>query len=395
MRTQCFHDLSALEPYAEAWNRLAAGVPFRSWEWLSTWWRYYGPSGGAGPRRQLWVLGVFDEAGALLGAAPYYVEQSAAAGRVLRLLGDGEVCSEYLGALAAPGREEAVALAVAEYLADRFHAPRSSPERWDLMMLEAVDADDPVLRPLLGHLGHRGAGVHHRPGPGCWRRDLPASWEDLVAALSKNQRKQFRRVLRLADKRGVLMHKVECVSDLAEAFEHLVDLHQRRWQSQSEPGCFASDRFLAFHRDVMPQLLRAGQLQVVWFEAEGKALAAEYQLAGGGTMHVYQAGVDPDRIAWEPGHVATASILQLAIDQGFRRFDFLRGDEPYKRQWHAEFHCNTTVRVVAPRAAARARHQAWLAVRTAKDWARRGLELAGMREGPPHQTAVSQQDIET
>lgn len=395
MRTQSISDIAALEPYAEAWNRLAAGVPFRSWQWLSTWWRHYGASAGPSDRRRrLCVLGVFDEAGGLVGAAPCYAEESAAAGRVLRLLGDGEVCSEYLGVLAAPGREEAVASAIADYLADRFHAPRSSPERWDLMKLEAVDADDPVLRPLLANLGRQGAAVHRRPGPGCWRRGLPASWEDLVVRLSKNQRKQFRRVLRRADKRGVLLHKVECVSDLAEAFEHLVDLHQRRWQSQSKPGCFASDRFLAFHRDAMPQLLRAGQLQVVWLEAEGKPLAAEYQLAGAGTMYVYQAGVDPDRIAWEPGHVATARILQFAIDQGFRRVDFLRGDEPYKQQWHAEFHRNTTVRVVAPRAAARARHHAWLAVRTAKDWARRGLEMAGVREGTPHQAAPPETDID-
>ncbi len=395
MRIQCFHDIAALEPYAEAWNRLAAGVPFRSWEWLSTWWRHYGPSDGAGDRRRrLWVPGVFDEAGALLGAAPCYAEQSAAAGRVLRLLGDVEVCSEYLGVLAAPGREEAVASAIAEYLADRFHAPRSSPEQWDLMTLEAVDTADPVLQPLLRQLGQMGAGVHLRPGPGCWRRDLPASWEGLVAGLSKNQRKQFRRALRRAEQRGVVLRRVECLSDLAPAFEHLVDLHQRRWQSQGEPGCFASDRFLAFHCDAMPQMLRAGQLQLLWFEADGKPLAAEYQLAGAGTVYLYQAGVDPDRLAWEPGHVATAHILQVAIDQGFRRFDFLRGDEPYKRLWHAEFHRNTTVRVVAPRAAARARHHAWLAVRTAKDWARRGLELAGMREGTPHRTAAAEEDIE-
>ncbi len=376
MRTQCFDDIAALEPYAEAWNRLAGGIPFRSWEWLATWWRHYGPAGGAGDRkRRLHVLGVFDQSGALAGLAPLYAETSTAAGRMLRLLGDGEVCSEYLGMLSAPGREEAVAAAIAEYLADRFHAARSSPERWDLVLLEAIDAGDPVLHPMLGYLAQRGAAVHCRPGPGCWRLELPDSWDDFIAGRSKNQRKQFRRVLRRAEKRETVLHQVECLSELTRAFEHLVDLHQRRWQSRGQPGCFASDRFLAFHRDVAAQMLRAGQLRMIWLEAEGKPLAAEYQLAAAGVVYMYQAGVDSDRLHWEPGHVATARVIQLAIAEGCRRFDFLRGNEPYKGQWGASFHGNTTVRVVAPRPGPRVRHRAWLAVRTAKDWARRGLKL--------------------
>lgn len=376
MRIQCFDDIASLEPYAGAWNRLAGGIPFRSWEWLAAWWRHYGPAGRAGDRkRRLHVLGVFDPSGALAGLAPLYAEASATAGRVFRLLGDGEVCSEYLGMLSTPGREEAVAAAIAEYLAEGFGTPRSSPQRWDLLVLEAVDANDPVHSPLLVHLKQLGAVVHCRPGPGCWRLELPDSWDELITSRSKNQRKQFRRVLRRAETRGIVLHHVECLSELTQAFEHLVDLHQRRWQSQGKPGCFASDRFLAFHRDVAAEMLRAGQLRMVWFEAEDKPLAAEYQLSAAGMISMYQAGVDPDRLHWEPGHVATARVIQLAIAEGCRRFDFLRGNEPYKGQWGAEFHGNTTVRVVAPRPGPRIRHGAWLAVRTAKDWARRGLKL--------------------
>ncbi len=376
MRTCCLNDISALQSYTEVWNRMAAGVPFRSWEWLSTWWRHYGPSAGWDDRtRRLQMLCVLDESGIPAGFAPFYSEDSAAAGRVLRLLGDGEVCSEYLGVLAAAGREEAVALAIADHLADRFHAVRSSPDRWDMILLEAVNANDPVLRPMLEQLRQLGGAVHCRPGPGCWRIELPGSWEEMYARLSKNHRRQVRRLLQANERRGVALHKVEHLSELPDAFGHLIDLHQRRWQVRGRSGCFASDRFLAFHGDVTPQLLRAGQLRLLWLEAEGTPLAAEYQLAGVGTIYLYQAGLDPDRLDWEPGHLATARVLQHAITQGCRRFDFLRGNEPYKAQWQAEFHGNATVRVIAPRVAARARHQAWLTVRTAKDWARRSLKL--------------------
>ena len=50
-----------LKPLAGAWNALADGVPFRSWEWLESWWRAY----GAGPGRELFALIVVDDRGRL------------------------------------------------------------------------------------------------------------------------------------------------------------------------------------------------------------------------------------------------------------------------------------------------------------------------------------------
>ncbi|MDZ7619271.1 MAG: hypothetical protein U1E05_19910, partial [Patescibacteria group bacterium] len=254
MRSRCLNDMSALQSYAEVWNRMAAGLPFRSWEWLSTWWRHYGPSAGRGHRaRELHVVCVFDEGESPVGFAPFYAEETATAGRVLRLLGDGEVCSEYLGVLADPGREEAVAGAVASHLADSSHASRSDLARWDLIQLEAVNAGDPVLGPMLRQFPDLDCTVHCRPGPGCWRVELPATWDEMFERLSKNQRRQVRRLLAANARRDITVHEVERLSELPAAFASLVDLHHRRWRERGQPGCFASERFLEFHREVAPQ----------------------------------------------------------------------------------------------------------------------------------------------
>ena len=51
--------------------------------------------------------------------------------------------------------------------------------------------------------------------------------------------------------------------------------------------------------------------------------------------YVYQAGIDPQRLADEPGHLITAATVKRAIEQGGRAVDFLRGDEPYKAHFRA------------------------------------------------------------
>ena len=49
----------------------------------------------------------------------------------------------------------------------------------------------------------------------------------------------------------------------------------------------------------------------------------------------YNAGVDPDARDLSPGVLLVAEFIRRALADGARRFDFLRGDEPYKYEWGA------------------------------------------------------------
>lgn len=366
---------------ATDWDRLARGVPFRSWAWMANWWRHYGEP-AAKRRASLFTLGVIDRAGALIGLAPWYLERSPAQGRVLRFLGTGEVCSDYLGILCEPHAEDRVATALADWLTQAATGRTGTGEpdhanRWDRLDLTGVDAEDAATARLVDALEARGNTVHRRTGPNCWRIDLPPSWDEYLAGLSKDHRKQVRRAEnRMLASGRVVARRVDCLDDLPEAQRILVDLHQRRRRSLGEPGCFASASFAAFHGAVMPDLLRAGQLHLDWIELDGKPLAAEYHLAGGGVIYAYQSGIDPDRLEVGPGQLSHVVALRRAIEQGDRAFDFLRGDEPYKAHWRARPRRSLRIRVVPSRTAAQWRHGIWLAGVGAKHWIQSSLRWA-------------------
>jgi len=379
-----FRTLDQLAPLAADWDRLARGVPFRSWAWASHWWRHYGQDPGK-PRSKtsLFTLGVLDRAGRAIGIAPWYVERSAAGGRVVRFLATGEVCSDYLSVLSEPGMEDRVAIALADWLSETHLAPAEAPagtdqNRWDLLELTGVDGEDAAVRRLADQLEARGNTVHRRAGPNCWRLELSATWEEYLARLSKHHRKKIRRSVRdlLASGR-VTVHSVARVEDLARAQDVLIDLHQRRWRSLGEPGCFTSSRFTDFHRNVMPDLLLAGQLHLDWLALDGRPVAAEYRLAGQGVVYAYQAGIDPDSLEHSPGRLSQIAFLRRAIEEGYRAVDFLRGDEPYKAHWRAQPRPSLEIRVVPARAAAKLRHGVWLAGAGVKQWIRSGLRLVG------------------
>ncbi|NQU21382.1 MAG: GNAT family N-acetyltransferase [Candidatus Nealsonbacteria bacterium] len=381
MQVYCLCDLNELAPYADDWDRLAGGVPTRSWAWLSTWWKHYGqPAGDAPSSRRLFVPCVFDRTEKLVAVAPWYCESSAAGGSVVRPLGSGEVCSDYLGLLCQPGIERQITTAVADYLTGVSGDDDCDGPAWDLLELTGIDGQDAAVGQLVERLEEAGNTVHHRDGPNCWRIELPESWDAYLAMLSKSHRKQIRRLQRdLLDTGRAVLHTVTRADELPAAIDVLIDLHQRRRQSLGEPGCFASPAFAAFHREVMPRLLRSGQLQLHWLELDGRPVAAEYQLAGGGVVYAYQSGIEPELAQQQPGRIATVAALRRAIEHGYRALDFLRGDEPYKAHFRAEPRPSMAVRIVPNRPTAQWRHNLWLAGDNMKHWLKSGLHFAGVR----------------
>jgi len=377
-----FDQLRSLEP---AWNALSSESPFCSWDWLATWWKHYG---GAGRRqrdqhaertaeRQLHVLAVYGDGNdqstggnnqSLIGIAPWFLDRTIVKGNVLRWLGCGEVCTDHLSLVCKPEDRECVAAKVAEALTVQC-------DDWDRLDLSAVDADDYAVMALAGHLEERECIVSRQAADSCWVLDLPTSWEEYLAALSKSHRKQLRQLERRVIESGrVNWHPVTNAAEFDAAWPVLVDLHQRRRKSLGEPGCFASQAFHEFHREAARRMLDRGQLRLSWLALDGTPAAAEYHFADIDATYAYQGGVDPERLEEEPGRLSTIVCLRRAIEEGHKRFDFLRGDEPYKAHWRAEPRATYDYRVVPNRRLAKLRGRVLTFTGAVGDWVRASMQ---------------------
>ena len=388
-RITTWPELEALE---SQWNTLVGGVPFRTWDWLATWWKYYGHSVDGDDAQtdssrdwQLNVLAVYDVVECetsgtevtrkLIGVAPWYLDFNPIKGNVLRWLGDGEVCTDHLSLVCRPEDGQRVAAAIADALT-------ISHDDWDRLDLAAVDADDVVVNHLLTELEERECVVSRHAADACWSLDLPTTWDDYLAGISKSHRKQLRQLeRRVLESDRVQWHPVQTTAELDAAWTVLVDLHQRRRKSLGEPGCFASRPFYEFHHEVVARLLARGELRMSWLALDGRPAAAEYHLAGGRATYAYQGGVDPDRLTDEPGRLSTILCLKQAIEEGHQQLDFLRGDEPYKAHWRATPRATYDYRVIPNRRLARLRGRVWNIADALTDLARQGAQLVSFASG--------------
>lgn len=313
-------DMTAIE---RDWKRLQHAArpanPFLSWEWQSGW-------AAAHPHgvKPLVVGETFPD-GSLAGLlALQRVRRHGLA--QMEMLGQGAGGDELdcLVHPAAPAKVGARLLRTA--LAQR---------RWSLLRLESVRTG--------GVLATAMAAMHpHAPeveaGECLPTLALPASFDALLAARSPNFRAEVRR-RRRSFARLAPQASLECAESpvaVAAALGQLMRLHNQRRAQKQGRGIFARGRLRAFHRRVAVQLAAAGVARIYLLHTPGAVVAALYGLEAGGRFLYFQSGFDPAWAAASPGTMLLSGVIEDCIARGLTRFEFLRGEERYKRRWTAE-----------------------------------------------------------
>ena len=247
--------------------------------------------------------------------------------------------ADYATILAAPHDLPAVAAAIAASLG-RPPDPEHGNQPWDVVDLRRLRAADPALAALDDAFSHADMGweVVREVEDVCPVVSAPSGdWDEYLATLDKKDRHEIRRKLRRAAVVGDL--SIEIAPPTEEAIETFIALHSLRFGERglfpSGPGGQRSRAFI--HR--LGQLERdsedGGQLHVGLVRCGKRIVFAMLAFDDGRTCYLYNAGMDPAAAEVSPGITGTAEYFRDRLAAGRRRFDFLRGDEPYKYEWGA------------------------------------------------------------
>lgn len=304
-------DFDALaEPWREIHRADPWANPFTSWEWLRG--RF---AGCASP----WLV---------LVARDRQTGRPAAFLPLRRLRGEAEPAlamagsplADLTGFVAPQEGGEAAIAALAVHCRDRLAARR----------IELKDVHDPRLPRFLSAFEASGWSIEALPGTPCPAVELERDWDSYLRRhVSAAQRESIRRKLRLFERRpGFRATSIE--EGGARQVEILLDLWQKRW------GRLPA-RHLAEYRTLFEHARCDGRLwlDLLWLGEVPVAGLLAFVDRAAGWFGFYVTGFDARYAALSPGTVMVAHSLRAAIREGFRTFDFLRGDEPYKRSFGA------------------------------------------------------------
>lgn len=298
---------------APRWRELVAqarpaAAPFLAPEFARAWWSVFGPHAGV----ELEILPV-EEQGALIGVAPL-----ARNGRSAHWIGDHEV-ADYMGAVAAPGREPALADALFD------HLERSGLRSLDL---RGLDAHAPLAPALEIAAQQRGWTARRSQEAVCPVVDLEGGWDAYLDRLRSRDRREIRRKLRpLRQLRSAVQFDVLQGNEAAAQLPLLLEMMSG---SRGDKAQFLTQSMEQFFLALGQTMTEHGWLRLHRLSVSGEPAAMVLCWETADELMLYNSGFDARFRDLNAGLASKVLCLRDAAQRRLRYVNFLRGDEPYK-----------------------------------------------------------------
>ncbi|MHB8106007.1 MAG: GNAT family N-acetyltransferase [Candidatus Cryosericum sp.] len=334
METRLVQDSTAfalLEPY---WNRIvvqsAANTCHSTYEWLFTWWQYFGRD------RRLLLLVAYEH-DIPVGLAPLYVGNGTTEPRNLHFLGQG--LSDYADFITPLDRPD-----VTEDLVSALSDLRPS---WDGVDLEEIAAGSPN-RVFLDRM------TDVTNVPSAWQTTvrcpylpIETDWETFYATLGKGFRHEVRNKMNRWNNRsegrieGMELRYIDRREVDGEFLDEVVALSNGRQTADGHRSPFLNHPDQEFLREVLPLMGRRNQLRVGELRSGNVLLAFMLGYQWQGVVYTWNTQYDPAYADYSLGRIALVSFAERSFRDGCHELDFMRGEEAYKFQWTT--HCRTNV----------------------------------------------------
>ncbi len=314
-----------------AWNRLLARSEthsvFLTWQWLSTWWECFDE--GA----TLFTFAV-ERDNELVGIAPLMVRRENGI-RYVEFLGMGS--SDYCDVIALEENKADVLRAVLDALFKR-------RDRWDRIRLRYLPAHSNTAKSLAS-------------------LPLPAGWEYLqeveatcpalsieasrVFAESCAQKKSLVRHARYFERLAPLrFHHALDADEILDRLPEFIEQHRDRRFMAGDHSLFDDPRHKRFYERMIPVMLEAGLLRFGVLQWKDEVLAYHLGFHYDGVFTWYKPTFNVDWARYSPGEVLLKCLLEDALENGVRVFDFTVGDEAFKERFANVKNENLKIQIV-------------------------------------------------
>ena len=274
--------------------------------WLKVWWQEFSTDAKL-------YLGAARQEEKVIGIAPLMIKDGTAS-----LIGGLDVC-DYLDFVIAPRMEEAFFSVLLDDLRQQ------GVTHLDLGPLRP---DATVLTHLVDIAQNRGYEVLCQPEDVSLELDLPATWEEYLATLTAKQRHEVKRKLRRLSESGKIDYRfVEDIAAVPEAMDTFLKMFA---ESREVKATFLTARMESFLRSLADTMAEAGVLKLGVLELDRLPVATIMCFNYNERMYLYNSGYHPQYRSLSAGLLSKVLAIKVSIQEGKKRFDLLKGNEPYK-----------------------------------------------------------------
>jgi len=275
-------------------------------------------------------LSTLKENETVIGIAPLLVNEETAS-----FIGSADIC-DYLDFIITPGREP-----------DFFNVLLDNLKLKGINKLDLgpLRPDSTVLTHLVNIARNRGYEVLCHTEDVSLELDLPPTWEEYLAKLNKKQRHEVRRKLRRLSEVGNVEHRfIEVGGEIEDYFDIFLKLFAL---SRDEKASFMNPRIESFFRSLAKAMAEIGLLRLGILQLDKVPVAMTMGFDYNDSHYLYNSAYDPQFNYLSVGLLCKVLCIQESIKKGSKKWDFLKGEEPYKYQLGGQevpiYRCQITI----------------------------------------------------
>lgn len=346
-RLECHADVQSL---ADDWEALADRTNALPWArpgWVASWHRAFGsgPLAIYGLRRGgalSAVLPLQRSRGALLSPTNYHTPEFDAVG-------------------------DAASVAI---LLDRMLD--AGPRRASLQFVNAEGDGPRAFRQIAARRGYRLIVRTLERSPYI---SIDRDWEEYQAERDAKFRRELRRRRRRLEEDGALsLHVATGDERLEELLDEGLRVEAAGWKGVRGTAIASNPATRQFYGDVARWAASRGTLRLAFLRHGSRAIAFDFTIEEGGIHYLLKTGYDPGASRFAPGKLLRYAMIERAFRLGFRSYEFLGDDNPWKLEWTDSVRHWSLVQAFSPSIAG---WVDWAAFAHGRPLVKRALAVAG------------------
>ena len=290
--------------------------PFLSWQWCSTWWKYFGSG------KQLMVLLAEDTTGPI-GLAPLMVTK----GDIATL---GKPIIQFIGAELADYSDFLIVQDHREVLKLFWDYLRSSGNSGKIKLARLTDDSDNFQELL--ELASNSNNTSIKAVCTSPYIKINGDWNQFYDSKGRSLKKNLNWCINKLNSFGQLKFDRQETID-PSTLQQLFFIRQKRQEFKPGRSQFEDESFRGFFSELSNSFSSQGWLDFSTLKLDDQIIAYVYGFKFNGTVFYWNVAFEPKYQEFSPGKTLIKFLLEDSFKKGYSKFDFMIGDEPYKSHW--------------------------------------------------------------
>ncbi|MBI5374028.1 MAG: GNAT family N-acetyltransferase [Candidatus Schekmanbacteria bacterium] len=168
----------------------------------------------------------------------------------------------------------------------------------------------------------------------CNTSDISSGWEDYFKSFSTKVCADFRRRWKIASGYGeVGFHVIAGDEITEEVINDAVSINLAGRKALKKTAFFQDNRRIEFFKDLVKSSVIKKQMLVAFLKIGDKPAAYKICFINGDEVWEYNTAFREEYASCSPGKLLTLRLLEYLAQKGFKSYNFLKGDEPYKKDF--------------------------------------------------------------